>query len=419
MKANRSSTTHSEGITHSRISGHGDHARRFLTVRFLEQIPRPMLELFFDRFRDECERSDLTFRSTGSNADYYFHLRCVLAQNPDLPPSLTEALRTIHQMATPEAHQRFTSMLGEQPSTFHQRFDRCTAAELAMHIWLNAPTLFAQAEAEVKLLRLTLFKYFVARNAAHVSGHLDLPPVDVLRSIQADLDAWFASHFRGEETVQLHLHQLHDEFWFLIRHGGIFSRRTAVQRRATGIVRFRPAKDDVAVYTPSRNELRIHAATEGEINLYRQVLGRRLFGDAEHFSDHNVYTLAPLRLDGSRSLESHDVPGITRVRLAEIEFETAFHGSVVEKLNETSRYHWPAISGSAALMRAIFEVFFSGEPRPRKIEICPPNQLRLPRHCHSHLVQDWLGKRGFRSVGVEDIRRAVNILPVSHDVESH
>jgi hypothetical protein len=78
--------------------------------------------------------------------------------------------------------------------------------------------MLAQALNEARLARLALFDYFGARQRAARSGEMDIPAEAIAR-IQDDLDAWFAAHHRGEETVRLETHRIDSEYWFLVRHG--------------------------------------------------------------------------------------------------------------------------------------------------------------------------------------------------------
>jgi hypothetical protein len=57
-----------------------------------------------------------------------------------------------------------------------------------------------------------------------------------------------------------------------------------------------------------------------------------------------------------------------------------------------------AISESGRLVRAAFDVYFAdNEKKPRKVQVRPPNVLKLGRHCDAALVQRWLTERSFRT----------------------
>src|ERR1051326_7579353 len=89
-------------------------------------------------------------------------------------------------------------------------------------------------------------------------------------ALTQDLDAWFARNQRGAETTRIEVYPMDGEFWFLIRHGDIFTRASKVEQQNTEILHFRPERDDVVVYSPERDEVRVNARTKGE----RDQIGR-------------------------------------------------------------------------------------------------------------------------------------------------
>jgi hypothetical protein len=57
-----------------------------------------------------------------------------------------------------------------------------------------------------------------------------------------------------------------------------------------------------------------------------------------------------------------------------------------------------AIPETGTIGRAVFDFYFADSQKPRKVQLRPPNVLRIGRHCDLVLVQRWLTERGFRSV---------------------
>jgi hypothetical protein len=193
------------------------------------------------------------------------------------------------------------------------------------------------------------------------------------------------------------------EYWFLIRHGDTYAMVPTVADGKLSVLHFRPAKDDVVVYAPERDEIRIHAGAKWEKELYQESFGNRLFGDDRHFSERKAYTLDPLRKDGADALDASDIPGITRIVLREIEVAWAgeFGDSRVNKSADVfasaKARNAVAISESGRLVRAAFEIYFGDSQKPRKVQVRPPNVLKLGRHCDAALVQRWLSERSFRT----------------------
>jgi len=130
------------------------------------------------------------------------------------------------------------------------------------------------------------------------------------------------------------------------------------------MLHFRPAKDDVVVYSPKRDEIRIHAGSKGERDLYQRTFGERLFGEPEHFSERKAFTLEPLRVDGPAALEVDGIGDITRIVL--VEYEIAWGGKyntvVIRREDDifeaAESREQTAIPDGGRLVRAAFLVYF-------------------------------------------------------------
>jgi len=150
------------------------------------------------------------------------------------------------------------------------------------------------------------------------------------------------------------------------------------------------------------NELRIHASTKGERKLYQRVFGIRLFGDDKHFSERKAYTLEPLCQDGEAALDTSDIEKINRIVLVEIEvfFGGKFKEVVIRKAEDilaaAKERGQEGVPPKGHLVRATFEVYFTGAKKPRKVQLRPPNILKLGRYCDAVAVQRWLSVRRFR-----------------------
>jgi hypothetical protein len=232
------------------------------------------------------------------------------------------------------------------------------------------------------------------------------PEAETIALLELDMDSWFKAHQRGEETAQVHAQWMDGECCFMVRHGDTFTRAAKVERRKTELLHYRPAKEDVIVYCPERDEMRIHASTKGEKEMYRRAFGRRLFGNADNFSERKAYTLEPLRTDMADALSTDGLRGIRRIVLREVEVVWDNRGQEVTVRKSNDVFGAPVHRGSEMeripeggnLVRAVFDVYFGQAFRPRKVQIRPPNVLKVSRHCDARQVQEWLSKRGFRVV---------------------
>ena len=378
--------------------------KRFTRPNILQRLGRPLLERFLQQFKPGFDAANVPLPDPGlPDAIYFGSLARLLATPENLPDSLTEALFAVDEMASAQGVEDLQAAAAAAglPLAFEPTSSR---EDIALQVWLAEPTLLARKHNEKRLLRLTAFEHFGAQDAAAPGPgpaklKFDAP---VLAALTAALDPWFARHLRGRNTTRVELYPLRNEFWFLVRHGDTFSRTPKVEEQQTQIIHFRPERDDVVVYSPRYDEIRINARTRGERDLYVETFGRCLRGRADYFSDSATYTLEPLRAEGPDALHTSDIPGIARITLRAI--EVAWGNS----LNETTireaddLFKCTSADGAAPvpklgrLTRAAFDFFFEGTQKPRPVQIRPPNILKLGRHCDIQLVETWLSRRGFR-----------------------
>jgi len=325
----------------------------------------------------------------------------------------------IEEMATEEGQDRLERAVasGELALTFDERSSR---GDMAMQAYLAAPEVLAQKNNELRLARLSSFEYFGCKAPVDRSGTFGAPSAQTIGLITSDLNAWCKANNRGEQTVDVAVYPIDGEFWFLVRHGDTFARLPKVEKGKLQMLHFRPAKDDVVVYSPRRDEIRIHAGSKSERELYQRTFGERLFGEPQHFSERKAFTLEPLRTDGAAALEVDGIGDIARIVL--VEYEIAWGGKynavVIRKEDDifeaAESREQTAIPDGGRLVRAAFLVYFEGEKKPRKVQVRPPNSLRLGRYCDAAMIHRWLSERKFRETvkaGVDVVPFALPILP--------
>ncbi|HYG34347.1 MAG TPA: hypothetical protein VEC99_06160, partial [Clostridia bacterium] len=208
-------------------------------------------------------------------------------------------------------------------------------------------------------------------------------------------------------TVRIELYPLNGEYWFLVRHGDSFSRTPKVESRKTEILHFRPERDDVVVYSPEHDEIRINTRTKGERDLYREQFGLCLRGARDYFSKRKTYTLEPLRADGPIALDTTGLDGIDKIVLREVEvaWDNYGHDVILRAADDVFRSAAAMenqdgpIPRTGRLTRAAFDLHFPDSARPRPVQIRPPNVLKVGRHCDAQRVDRWLCARGFRCGG--------------------
>jgi hypothetical protein len=378
--------------------------KRFTKPHFLKQIGRGLLGQFFTRFNTALDEKQIVLPAATLDDDAYFGAVAKIAMSPDgLPDNLVEAAYAIEGMANEEGQDRLERAVGTNGLAF-QFGEDSSCADLAVQAWLANPELFAEKFNEQRLTRLASFDYFGSKLPVNRIETFAQPTAQTLGLMTADMEEAFRQKNRGRQTTHIEVHTLDGDYWFLIRHGDTSARVPTVANGQMSVLHFRPAKDDVVVYSPGRDEIRIHAGTKWEKDLYRETFGRRLFADAWYFSERKAYTLDPLRTDGVDALDVSDISGINKIVLREIEMSWPgeFNNTMVRKsldiFSSGAEGATPAISESGLLGRAVFDFYFGDSQKPRKVHVRPPNILKLGRHCDATLVQRWLTARGFREV---------------------
>jgi len=383
---------------------------RFTDPMFLRQLGRPLLDRFLARFTPALAGRDLLLPPPTALDQEYFNLLAHLLMSPErLPVEMSEAIHEISELASPEGQQRIEQTISQAGARLEIE-PRSTHGDIALQVWLADPALLARARNMQRLTRFSTFHHFGPSEAwrGALSPSFDEP--SSLSAVEAECDAWFASHNRGRHNTRIELYVLPEsglpgsrEYWFLVLHGDTFNRAPRVEHGKLDVLHFRPAKDDVVVYNPRRNEIRINARTVGERDLYRAAFGQCLFKDRGFFSERKTYTLAPLRRDGPDALDTRDVPGLDRVRLRDYELAMPdpFTLRTIRKATDVFAaavfYEAsPSIPAEGDLTRATFDVHFTGARLPRSVQVRPPNTLRISANSDARPIEEWLALRGFR-----------------------
>ena len=378
--------------------------KRFTKPHVLKDIGRALLSRFFAKFKDDLEEKEVALPDPAlADEEYFGTLAGVLMSPEGLPGSLNDALYAIDEMATEDGQQRLEEGVAEEqlPLAFDEKSSR---EDIALQVWLESPELLAKKHNEQRLIRLSSFEYYSNPTPTDQTATFKQPDAATLDALTAALDLWFSEHNRGHKHTKIEFHKIDGEFWFMIRHGDTYVRTPKVEGQRSEVLHYRPEKDDVVVYAPDLDEIRIHAGTKGEKQLYRAKFGFYLFGREDYFSEFKTYTLEPLRL-GKDCLDPQGADGIREIILREVEmaWDGQFNDGLVRKSDDVfasaAAYARPfnPIQEKARLKRAAFDVYFGDSEKPRKVQIRPPNILKLGRHCDARLVHRWLSKQKFRT----------------------
>ena len=371
---------------------------RFTDCHFLRAIGRNLLEEFFNQFHPDVAvpRPDV------SDDTFFSELSTMLMSPEGLPDRVNEVLHEIQELSTTEGHDRLKAAIGSNGLQLSLG-DNVTPEELALRVWLNSPALLAQKYNEQRFTRLKTFIYFEKDRSClplESGKPRDRANLDALVS---RLDGWFAENGRGNETVLVEKFHIRGEEWYLIRHGDTYLRSAKIEKRKVEVLHYRPAKDDLVVYSPERDELRINAKTKGEHELYRTAFGYFLHGFENYFRESKTYSLEPLRDLGADALECNDIPGIAKVVLKQLEWEFPKNNLrkmiAADDLFACELAECSVLPQDATLTQAAFTVFVEATAKPVEIRIKPPNVIRLGKQSGIDCVHHWLSARGFKSTG--------------------
>lgn len=369
---------------------------RFTKINILKRIGRKLLDQFLCNFEKELASKNITLPNPTLNDDQYFKELASLFLSPgNLPEEIAEALHSIGEIASEHGQERLQDAIKEKGLNIVFNEDS-SHEDIAMQVWLQDQKLFTEKYNEERLLKLSSFEYYPSIEKKKPSS-FKLPDQNTLNKFIEALDEWFADRNRGKGNTRVEPYLIENEYWFLIRHGDSINRTPKIENQETHIMHYRPEKDDVLVYNPELNEIRINAGTKGERRLYRKMFGFHLFGREDYFSEQVIYTLEPLRELGKDALDVDGIQGIVIIKLTEIEIFKRGVLQLIEikKAKDIFGLKFP-IAASGKISRAAFEVTFEKSSKPRKVQIREPNILKLGRHCDANKVNFWISKCGFR-----------------------
>ena len=372
--------------------------------KFFEQIGRTMLARLLERHQAEFTADNVVLpETTLEDPEYYTALSRMSARKPGFPEHFVELLYSIEGLSNAEGRSRLLRAI-EQTGLQVERTQTATDADIAVQVLLVDAVLFAQKHDETRIAAMTTFEYHGCTEAIDRRATFTAPTAKEVGCIKADFDTWLGEERDGDERVtEIEMHEIEGEFSFLIRRGDSFLRLPTVDGNRFSVRHLRPARDVVVVYNLERDELRIHAKTEREKKKLRELFGERLFGNPDHFAVRKEFTLNPLRDEGRDALTVTPGQGIDRIVLVELlvwsddDFDLCVRTTAVDLFAYAEANQRDAIPRRGRLMLAGFEVYFTGQPKPRMVYVRDGNKLRLTRHCDAAAVHRWLSAKGFRS----------------------
>ena len=376
--------------------------RIFTNADTLKRIgDRYLIELFAPYSAFFAQRG-LTLPATADNGglDHEKLADIFMTPDTDMPGDLADALFLIHEMSTKEAMDKLQTAAEELELELGLGGDAEPAA-VAVRVWLVRRTLIEEIHSEGELARPKAFlSYLTDRNPVPDF----VPPNDATRrELEKRMDEWFEKKKRGS-GCRVFIYPRGTECWFMVRHGEPCRREgTHEQQGLSSSVFYRPQQHDILIYDLAGGELRVHAGSQGERELYKKCFGLFVFGDENFFPGEGKYTLKPLTRDGPAALNCLDVEGIEWVKLREIEIQWWGSGRgnterEIRKANDlfvafASREF--QLKDGHDLRRAVFQVKFRDAKRPRSVTIAPSNRAKYERDGDCVFLETWFKKRGF------------------------
>ncbi len=374
--------------------------RTFTTPGIFESIKSDLLVRFFGPYRNYFDEIGVTIPAEQQH-ETFEHRRVIEAltepNTPPPPPPLVEAMCIIDDLANEHGADALERELTRENPGF-RRPDEIEDANFALVTWLENPA----------LVERVTFRTFALEGRSYLSFKLDAkyaaparPPGDLVEGLKEQVRARFA-HVYPMESFRIR-HVADDNGGrFVIRHGGPLVREGIVSNAApeeSETALFRRELFDIVIFAADVRELRIHARSKRDCDLYTRAFGACAFDDEDAFPDADKYTLNPL-VGRREGFECGAIAGLRRVRLTE--FTIGYPGTNRESVTRRARdiFQMAAIRNAGIpsggmLTKARFEVSVANAARPRTVAIHVPNKAQYKRDTDGEIVEQWLRATGF------------------------
>ena len=363
----------------------------------LKRIEPTRLVRFLSPYCDYLLRRGMSFGQ--APLDYEKLASILMSPDEGLPNEMVTALFMVDAVADEDAMERLVET-AQKRAVILDVGDDPTPADVAVALWLAAPALLEEGQAEIAVHRVKRFEYY--------SGALrrcrDFPDFSQakLDEIALRLKVFFADR-KKSATARVFPFQSRDKLHLAIRHGSAMRREGSVTddgKSSTAV--FRPEIHDVLAYDRGMDVLGLKAGSMAERAIYRDVIGDVLFGDSTYFDTPFNITLAPLSERGPEVLNCEDVPGMASVKLVEIcrVIGGAYRQRQINQATDLFAAigdDWHTRLRSSMLASVKFEVRLGEGPakRCRKVTLAKPNYAKFDRDDEAEIIELWLRRRGF------------------------
>ena len=377
--------------------------RTFTTPGLLRSIKAELLLRFFAPYRAYFDPlgAHLPPDDAPEQLDFdALHAALSATDAPSPPAPLANAMATIDDLARDGCADAVEREL-ESAGLPHVRPKDVEDADFIVATWLRYPDLVERVNARHFAFGARTYDSFKVEDTQEVP-RFTAPDTPAVATLTEHVAARFA-HVYPADTFRANFYPDGSGGRFIIRHGGPLVREGVVdeQRPAQSDTRvFRRELFDVIVYSPADRELRIHARSKRDCDLYTRAFGSFLFNNEEAFPDAHTYTLQPLVKRGRDALACVHIEGMRSVKLTE--FTVAVSGAIKETMTRhaTDVFEIPAIRdqgipADCRLLKARFEFLFTDARRARAVTVVVPNKAKYKRDTDGELVEKWLHEGGF------------------------
>jgi len=370
----------------------GSFPRRFFSPESLKTISPANLVAMLLPYKDYLAGRGLEVPPPdGSEIDYDLLVEILMDPDAAMPREMLECFYHVHETSTPEI---MLELLDEMPPGVLAQGTDLSPADVAAQVWLKDRDLLERKHSEQYLVRP---KSFTSYKGA--KGELKAPPPvapEVIRCMEAEIDDWNLAHKRSR-GCRMFVHPRDSELWCLIRRSDPFRREGALEDGKSSGVYYYPEKFDIVIYSPEPDTLQVTRGAKGQQQLYREVLGKHLFGATDYFGVAGRYSLDPLRERGAEVLNCSAVAGIRWIRLTQVEIFKGnrltirySHDDLVSVLGE----ELATILASGFITKASFAVKFVDAKIPRSVSVWQSGRASYTRDEDRLLVEAWMKVQG-------------------------
>jgi len=310
-------------------------------------------------------------------------------------------LETISKLARMEDLEDIqdAAMEHPEPSPFQTNGDP-TQDELAILLWRWNPDFIRMLTAGRPPNAST---FYVFQSNGPVPTYRE-PNQTTISAIQDGLRGWFNSHKRGDSCI-VRFHEVDEDVMIVVGHGDLVKIQEILRGNQVDRDLLRPHDYDLIVFRKDTGTLQIYQNRPSKrlMKLYRQVIGRHVFGREEQFVP-KLLTLAPLMTLKSAAISHGEFGQIESIRLTHLRTSKATGNK--SSSTHTSDDVFDESSGDPALdaflfgpnrvpQAAWFSISVVGMEKDLSVRVTLPQRITVSNQDFMPLVHMWLEQRRF------------------------